>query len=1309
MIDPAPYPRVRVCIDRGGTFTDVYATVVRGPSQPVDTIVLKLLSVDSASYPDAPTEGIRRVLARATGHSSSGPVDTTHLDEIRMGTTVATNALLERDGEPTAFVTTAGLRDVLEIGRQARPDIFDLKVVKPPPLYEAVVEAKERVRVMRVNSDEEDEGDGKKGSGGAIRDAFSLQVETPLDKAALRTELRALREKGLRSLAVALMHSYGAPEHEREVEKIAREEGFEHVSVSSALTPMVKIVARGYTAVVDAYLTPKIRDYISSFRRGFKDELRGVRVQFMRSDGGLCSMDEFSGYLAILSGPAGGVVGFSKTAYMFSRHLVLQETTSDGRLPEAANEPQPVIGFDMGGTSTDVSRYAGRLEHVFETEIAGVMIQAPQLDITTVAAGGGSRLFYRAGMFAVGPESAGASPGPVCYRKGGHLAVTDANLLLGRVIPELFPNIFGPNADEPLDVKSTQAAFTALAASINLATAGSGAVMTPEEVALGFVEVANEAMCRPIRQLTEAKGHDVRKHVLACFGGAGGQHACAIARSLGIKTVFVHKHSGILSAYGIALADSVTERQQPLGEMYAEAYVTALRILDEAAAEAASVLEERGFRAGSIRIERYLNLRYDGTNFAIMVDGETASRFSGSEEGSSDGSKMSSTHPTPNYGAAFVEMYHHEHGFTIPNRAVVIDDVRVRALGVSASTEAELAAASMTTDGQVEGGRRALEPLMTVNSYFAETGGFTRTAVYRRESLQIGGARAVGPAVVVDSDATVVVEPGCVARVTATGDLVIDIDAASAGPVAAELRVSSSDPLSVDRVRLSVMGHRFMGIAEQMGRTLQRTAISTNIKERLDFSCALFSPNGSLVANAPHIPVHLGSMQDAVRYQSQLLGSSWKAGEVLLCNHPIAGGTHLPDVTVITPVYFEGVVVFYVASRGHQADIGGIAPGSMPPFSRSLSDEGMAVESLKIVTGGVFQESLLLRELERAGGRCNDDVISDIRAQVAANKKGISLVEDLIKSERLETVHAYMGHIQTAAADAVRSLLRRVSEEKKLAAIGTLRAEDSMDDGTSIQLALTINRDAGTAVFDFEGTGLAVAGNTNAPRAIAYSAVIYTLRCLVAEAIPMNQGCLDPVTIKLPKGILLNPGPTCAVAGGNVLTSQRITDVILRAFGACAASQGCMGNFSFGNASMGYYETIAGGSGAGPGWHGTSGVQCHMTNTQATDSEILERRYPAVVRQFGLRTGSGGAGKWRGGDGVVRTIEFSAPVTASILTERRVYPPWGGEGGGNGQRGSNTLIKADGSMVNLTGKNTVDLEAGDAISICTPGGGGWGI
>lgn len=1299
-------------IDRGGTFTDVYGSIVRGAGLKSEEHVLKLLSEDPGSYRDAPTEGIRRILCIATGEDANPrgvSVDTAHLDEIRMGTTVATNALLERNGSGTALVVTAGLRDILRIGTQARPNIFDLSAAKPGQLYETVLEAHERVYILK-----EPDCTGSETKPSILQNdterspAFSLKVVKELDVDSLRPQLEAVRNQGISSLAVALMHSYAFAEHERQIEVLAKEIGFEHVSISSALTPMVRIVPRAFTAVVDAYLTPKIKEYIAGFRAGFKNELRSVKVLFMRSDGGLCNMDDFSGYLAILSGPAGGVVGYAKTAYPFSK---LTAATENERSPKKIL-PKAVIGFDMGGTSTDVSRYSGKLEHVFETETAGVTIQAPQLDIATVAAGGGSRLFYRGGLFAVGPESAGAHPGPVCYRKGGHLAVTDANLVLGRVIPEDFPNIFGPEGNLPVDVDAARSAFDNLAEEINTeaekAAHDAGAVhipLSPEEVALGFIRVANETMCRPIRQLTEAKGHDVRDHMLSCFGGAGGQHACAIARSLGIKTVFVHKYSGILSAYGIALADVVVEKQEPLGLPFTMGCRNAESLLTKISSEAVATLKSKGFVENQIFVEEYLNLRYDGTDFAIMVDSQSA-RNSPIED------KHGEDHSLGAFCNAFIAMYKHEYGFSIPGREIYIDDVRVRA--VCKSDIAEFSSAyesSSQSRSKASCSRRdtmLANPFKTVKCYFDQSSGYIETAVYRLrdlESARYNDVSVHGPAIVIDDDATVVVEPGCVATMSPTKDLVIhvDVNARSAERIQADTTAEK-----VDRVKLSIFGHRFMGIAEQMGRTLQRTSISTNIKERLDFSCALFDPTGGLVANAPHVPVHLGSLQDAVRYQIRVLGDSWKEGEVILCNHPAAGGTHLPDVTVITPVYHDGKVVFYVASRGHQADVGGIAPGSMPPFSKTLSDEGLAVQSMKIVRNGLFQQDQLQVLLTKAGGRCNSDVISDIRAQVAANNKGISLVNELIEIETLPVVHEYMHHIQLAAADAVKNMLRKISLQNNLSTVDTLSAEDYMDDGTPIRLTITIDSEAGTADFDFKGTGPSVAGNTNAPRAIAASAIIYTLRSLVGEDIPMNQGCLDPISIHLPQNSIVNPGEGCAVAGGNVLTSQRITDVVLLAFRACAASQGCMNNLTFGNSGFGYYETIAGGAGAGPGWHGTPGVHSHMTNTRITDPEILERRYPVILRRFGIREKSGGVGKWRGGDGAVREIEFTSTVTVSILSERRVYAPWGLAGGGNGACGTNLWLRADGEMVDLTGKNTVEMHAGDAVRICTPGGGGYG-
>lgn len=1269
---------VRIAVDRGGTFTDIYSQIIRpNPDDSacplVEEHVLKLLSEDPRNYKDAPTEGIRRVLQLATGRSypRGEPIDTTHIHSIRMGTTIATNALLERKGQSCAFVTTAGLKHLLNIGNQSRPDIFDLKVAKFPPLYDAVVEAHERVVLDKS----------------VMPPLFHIRL--PLDEYRLTEDLRKIRQTGITSLAVALVHSYGFRDHEHKVYDIASSLGFTHISLSSNLTPMVKIVPRGFTATVDAYLTPKLRDYISNFKHAFTDELQSTDVQFMRSDGGLCHIDAFYGYIAILSGPAGGVVGYARTAYKFEKNAPERKTT---------NPPLPIIGFDMGGTSTDVSRYAGRFEHVFETQTAGVTIQAPQLDINTVAAGGGSRLFFRAGMFYVGPESAGAHPGPVCYRKGGHLTVTDANLLLGRIEPALFPHIFGENADLPLDVDATRKAFVELTETINDQMREIGEPeMTPEEVADGFVRVANETMCRPIRELTEAKGHDVREHSLACFGGAGGQHACAIARTLGIETVFIHKFSGVLSAYGIAIADSVVEAQEPIDVSYNDeaGREKALTVLQSLRTNSEDLLHKRGFDDERIRCELYLNLRYDGTDFGIMVLCPT-DRQNHLED--------------VEFAKFFVEEYAQEHGFSIPDRDIIIDDVRVRALGaphtVNMLAEPITLPALATDDtGNVKRIVGHAKSVLTSKCYYKESSGWKTTEVWRIHDLPRGEAVLPGPCMIVDSDVgnTIVVDLGCVARIASDGNILIDVSSQNA---------SQGDILSarehVDPIKLSIYSHRFMGIAEQMGRTLQRTSISTNIKERLDFSCALFDETGGLVANAPHVPVHLGAMQDAVRFQIRTLRNDWKEGEVLLSNHPQAGGTHLPDITVITPVYFHDKVVFYVASRGHHADIGGITPGSMPPFSTHLSEEGLAVKSMKLVKDGLFQEDEITNLLRESGCRCIRDVISDLRAQVAANKKGITLVKELISMQGFELVRSYMHHIQHAASEAVRHMLRQLAQKHSQKDGNYLQFCDKMDDGTEIKLKLRVNEESGDALFDFSGTGSEVKGNTNAPRAITSSAIIYALRCLVNESIPLNQGCLDPIDIRVPKGSILHPAGNLAVVGGNVLTSQRLTDVILGAFGACAASQGCMNNLTFGDESMGYYETLGGGAGAGPGWNGTSGVQTHMTNTRITDVEILERRYPVIVREFSLRESSGGRGEWCGGEGLVRALEFTRPVTVSLLTERRVFHPWGLAGGETGSCGKNELVRKDGEIKDVGGKNSFKVQCGDVVRVNTPGAGGYG-
>ncbi len=1247
MTDPQ---KLRFSIDRGGTFTDIYAEI---PGEPGYQVV-KLLSEDPANYADAPREGIRRVLSAVIGRDlpKSG-FDAGGIEWIRMGTTVATNALLERKGARCGLLVTEGFRDILQIGNQDRPDIFDLEIRKRDLLYEAVVEVRERLRILPEKGPEP-AGEVVTGITGE-----RLLVMTRPDLEALRPELRALLDQGIESLAIVFMHAYAWPGHERMVGDLAREMGFAQVSLSSDVMPMVKLVARGDTAMTDAYLTPHIRRYIDNFRNGFADGLAGTSLLFMQSDGGLAPADDFTGSRAILSGPAGGVVGYAMT--------------TTGREAD-----QPVIGFDMGGTSTDVSRFGGEYELVHETETAGVRIQAPQLHIRTVAAGGGSRLFFEHGMFMVGPESAGAHPGPVCYRKGGRLAVTDANLLLGRIQPDFFPRIFGPSENEPLDLAATRRAFEDLTAGINAHYAQSGRPpMTPEAVALGFVRVANEVMVRPIREISVMRGYDIKAHVLATFGGAGPQHACAVARSLGISRIFIHRFSGILSAYGMGLADVATERQQPSAAVYNDAALPDLnRTLDALQAEAEAELRDRGFEPGRISSRRFINLRYSGTDTALMI-------------------------PAPDdgdYAAAFVDIYRREFGFVLSDREILADDLRVRSVGRTTDLK------PIPVD-RAEGPPRAVE---TVPCYF-ETG-WAETAVYRMADLG-AGHRIDGPAIIMQDTSTILVEPDCRAAITDYGDVEITVGAGVAEVVGT----------AVDPVQLSIFSNLFMSIAEQMGRMLQKTAISTNIKERLDFSCALFGPEGELVANAPHLPVHLGAMSEAVKAQIRRRGGELVPGDVLVSNHPAAGGSHLPDITVITPVFKDGEAIFWVAARGHHADIGGISPGSMPPGSRYLQEEGACIDSFKLVEGGVFQEdgiSDLLRAPGAitplpgrpaiAGTRLLADNISDLKAQVAANQKGIDLVLEMVAHYGLEVVQAYMKHVQNAAEEAVRASLRAMSADKGLAEIGTVEAVDHLDDGSPIVLRLTIDRRDGSAVFDFTGTGHEIWGNCNAPLAVTKSAVLYALRCLIQKDLPLNHGCLIPITVTVEKGSLLDPSPDAAVVGGNVLTSQRVVDVILKAFGVAAASQGCMNNLTFGNDRFGYYETIGGGAGAGPSWHGQSGVHTHMTNTRITDPEILERRYPVILREFSVRRGSGGGGRFKGGDGLIREIQFLEPLNVAILSERRVFSPYGLEGGGPGDRGLNLFIRADGRTLNVGAKNEIRAEPGDRLQVLTPGGGGFG-
>ncbi|KAI9836862.1 MAG: hypothetical protein M1819_001027 [Sarea resinae] len=1320
---------IRIAIDRGGTFTDCVGNPGTGRME--DDILIKLLSEDPSNYKDAPLEGIRRLLSKFTGKEipRGDALDTSMIESIRMGTTVATNALLERKGERIAMVVTKGFKDCLEIGNQARPKIFDLAIHKPEVLYEKVVEIDERVTLEDYAEDPErtqtktEPRDKAAADADLVRGLSSEAVrilQRPSEEK-IRAQLKSLHDEGFKSVAVCLMHGYTFPGHEALVGKLAKEIGFEHVSLSHELMPMIKLVPRATSACADAYLTPAIKKYIAGFEAGFEGGLgtasvkkeegaKGARCEFMQSDGGLVDVGQFSGLRAILSGPAGGVVGYALTSY-------------------DPKTKTPVIGFDMGGTSTDVSRYgSGRYEHVFETTTAGVTIQSPQLDINTVAAGGGSRLFFRNGLFVVGPESAGAHPGPACYRKGGPLTVTDANLFLGRLLPDFFPKIFGKSEKEGLDESASEKLFHELTEKINEEIAGTDEKkkMSADEVAYGFIKIANETMTRPIRSLTEAKGHDTSKHRLATFGGAGGQHAVAIAESLGISQILVHRYSSVLSAYGMALADVVDERQVPESKIWsgdASAKEELKAKMEELKEKSTATLRDQGFPDDKIVFEEYLNMRYRGTESALMIvkpDPDEAKNDYGGDDWA--------------FGKAFVRQHEQEFGFTLPDRDIIVDDVRSRGIGKS------FEGMEKTVDDQLKEIRpkdlKNGEKIYSKGKAYFE-GGRLETPVYKLEDLEVGD-RMHGPAIIADGTQTIVVTPGATATLINT-HVVINIGEGEGQ----DKKLNSKE---VDPIMLSIFAHRFMAIAEQMGRALQKTSVSTNVKERLDYSCALFDAEGGLVANAPHLPVHLGSMSTCVRTQAKIWKGILKRGDVLVSNHPEFGGTHLPDITVITPAFSGDNIIFYVAARAHHADIGGILPGSMPPHSRELYQEGAAIKSEKLVSEGHFNEERVIELLHKepaqypgcSGTRCLADNLNDLKAQVAANQKGINLISTLIEDYGEEVVQFYMTSIQQNAELSVRNLLKDVSkrfEGQDLSAI------DFMDDGSPIQLKITIDADKGEAIFDFEGTGPEVYGNINAPEAVTYSAIIYCLRCLISEDIPLNQGCLKPIDVRIPKKSFLSPSDKAAVVGGNVLTSQRVTDVILRAFNACAASQGDCNNltFGFGGKSsdseseeeirgFGYYETIAGGSGAGPTWAGAHGVHTHMTNTRITDAEVFERRYPVVLRRFSLRPGSGGRGTHPGGMGVVRDIEFRRDVQVSILSERRVFRPYGLEGGGDGEVGVNLWARkvksstsagegggvkkaGDGDefrLINLGGKNTAAMVCGERIIVMTPGGGGWG-
>jgi 5-oxoprolinase (ATP-hydrolysing) len=1027
-----------------------------------DDIVIKLLSEDPQNYEDAPLEGIRRLLSRFSGKEipRGEPLDTSKIESIRMGTTVATNALLERKGEAIAMVVTKGFKDCLEIGNQSRPNIFDLAIRKPDVLYKQVVEIDERVTLEDYAEDPErtqseapsrDEVKAEshlvKGlSGEAVRILRRPQEDR------LKQQLQEVYDSGIRSIAICLMHGYTYPNHEALVGKVAKNIGFEHVSLSHELMPMIKLVPRATSACADAYLTPAIKKYIAGFQKGFEGGLgtesmkrekgqKGARCEFMQSDGGLVDVDIFSGLRAILSGPAGGVVGYALTSYDPETDI-------------------PVIGFDMGGTSTDVSRYGrGRYEHVFETTTAGVTIQSPQLDINTVAAGGGSRLFWRNGLFVVGPESASAHPGPACYRKDGPLTITDANLFLGRLLPDFFPKIFGPNEDQGLDEEASRKLFEELSQKINkdLMQGGKDKGMSSDEVAYGFIKIANETMTRPIRSLTEARGHDTSKHRLATFGGAGGQHAVAIAEALGIRQILVHRYSSVLSAYGMALADVVDERQEPESKIWSDQDDVKQYLqqkMEDLKSKSRATLMDQGFDDEHIQFEEYLNMRYRGTESALMVIKPAKEEFDGDEW---------------SFGNAFIKQHEQEFGFTLPDRDIIVDDVRARGIGKT------FEGLEKTVDKQLKEVKaqdlsKGDRVYQTSSVYFE--GGRQETPIYKLEDLSIGN-RMPGPAIIADGTQTIVVPPGASALIIGT-HVIINIGES-------EMQDKKITTKEVDPIMLSIFAHRFMAIAEQMGRALQKTSVSTNVKERLDYSCALFDADGGLVANAPHLPVHLGSMSTCVRKQAEIWKGKLKKGDVLVSNHPMYGGTHLPDITVITPAFSGDNIVFYVASRAHHADIGGILPGSMPPMSRELFQEGAAIKSEKLVSEGSFNEKriteLLFDEPAQwpgcSGTRCLADNINDLKAQVAANQKGINLISTLIEEYGEDVVQFYMHSIQDNAEKSVRELLKEVSKRFEGQ---DLQAVDYMDDGSPIKLKVTIDAEKGEAVFDFAGTGPEVYG-----------------------------------------------------------------------------------------------------------------------------------------------------------------------------------------------------------------------------------------
>ena len=1182
-------------IDRGGTFTDI---VGRDPTGRIK--VHKLLSENPERYSDAAVQGIRDVMGEV------GPFADGAIDAVKMGTTVATNALLERKGEPVLLMITQGFRDLLLIGYQSRPQLFDLHIRRPDLLYQDVVEMVERL-----------DADGR--------------VITPLDETAARAALQNAYDAGIRAVAIAGLHAYLKPVHEKQVSKIASDIGFSQISTSHEVSRLAKLVGRGDTTVVDAYLSPILRRYVDQVAGALDMGRACQRLMFMMSNGGLTDAGLFQGKDAILSGPAGGIVGMVKTA--------------------AAAGYDRLIGFDMGGTSTDVSHYAAAYERSFQTEVAGVRMRAPMMDIHTIAAGGGSICTFADGRFQVGPASAGADPGPACYRRGGPLTVTDCNVMLGKLNPDHFPAVFGPDGDMPLDVEAVRTGFAKLAQEVAQQTGETA--RTPQEMAQGFLRIAVDNMANAIKKISVQRGHDVTQYTLQCFGGAGGQHACLVADALGIQRVFLHPHAGVLSAYGMGLAEI-----RALREVQLDAPVNDLGRADAAlktiSEQARAEVADQGVSA--IKILQTAHLRYDGSHQALGVT-------------YGDVSSMK---------AAFEAEHLKRFGFCSPERDVLFEMLSAEAVGETGQSPA----AEPCGSGD--------KPVAYVPVWGQDTEQLV--PLYHRETLK-PRVQIAGPAIVTEATGTNVIEPGWAATVDDLGNLILTrADAIVHRPAAG----TQADP-----VLLEVFNNLFMSIADQMGATLANTSWSVNIKERLDFSCAIFDSAGNLVANAPHVPVHLGSMSDSIKTVMERNAGQIHDGDAFMLNSPFSGGTHLPDVTVVTPVFHGDQVVFWLGSRGHHADIGGRTPGSAPPDSTHIEEEGVLLDNIRLVSKGILQEAAAVTALKsgRYPARNIPHNMADLKAQVAANETGKQELLRVVATQGLDVVQAYMGHVQDNAEESVRRV------------IDTLRDgsfDYPMDHGATIKVRVTVNHESRSARIDFTGTSGQHSGNYNAPKSISRAVVLYVFRTMVGANIPLNEGCLKPLDIIVPEGSMLNPRFPAAVISGNTEVSQAACNALYGALGVLACSQATMNNFVWGNDRFQNYETIAGGTGAGPGFNGCDAVQSHMTNTRMTDPEVLEKRFPVQLLEFGIQPGTGGAGTWRGGHGAMRRMRFLDPVTVTTLCSHRTVPPFGVDGGAPGSVGVNWAEMPDGTRIDLKGCDEIDLPVGAVFGMITPGGGGWG-